>query len=51
MDFIERWLHISPDGGSGLLEAIYLVVAIAVVTGFMLMRRWAARARRNEDRF
>jgi hypothetical protein len=30
MDFIERWLHISPDGGSGLSEALILAVMIAV---------------------
>jgi len=30
MDFIERWLHISPDGGSGLSEALILAVVIAI---------------------
>jgi hypothetical protein len=30
MDFIERWLHISPDGGSGLSEALILAVLIAI---------------------
>jgi hypothetical protein len=30
MDFIERWLHISPDGGSGLSEALILTVLIAM---------------------
>ena len=30
MDFIERWLHISPDGGSGLSEALILAVIIAI---------------------
>jgi hypothetical protein len=30
MDFIERWLHISPDGGSGLSEALILAALIAI---------------------
>ena len=30
MDFIERWLHISPDSGSGLSEALILAVVIAI---------------------
>jgi hypothetical protein len=38
MDFIERWLGISPDGGDGSLEAIY-VIALAVLIGAVVMRR------------
>ena len=30
MDFIERWLHISPDGGSGQSEVLILTVIIAI---------------------
>jgi hypothetical protein len=30
MDLIERWLHLSPDGGSGLSEALILAVLIAI---------------------
>jgi hypothetical protein len=30
MDFIERWLHISPDGGNGASEL--LIVTALVVT-------------------
>ena len=30
MDFIERWLHISPDGGSGLSEALILAVLLTI---------------------
>ena len=30
MDFIERWLHISPDGGNGLSEVLILAVLIAI---------------------
>ena len=32
MDFIERWLHVSPDGGNGTLEfVIYIVLFVALV--------------------
>jgi hypothetical protein len=31
MDFIERWFGISPDGGDGSLEALYIVAFIAVL--------------------
>ena len=38
MDFIERWLGISPDGGDGSLEAVY-VIALAVLIGAVVTRR------------
>ena len=37
MDFIERWFHISPDGGNGSLEILY-VVAIAALVVIALSR-------------
>ena len=41
MDFIERWLHISPDGGNGSSELL-IVIAVAVtavsVVGVALRR-------------
>ncbi len=42
MDFIERWLQISPDGGNGTLEAAYLV-ALLGIGGLVLARRWLWR--------
>jgi hypothetical protein len=41
MDFIERWFGISPDGGDGSLEALYLVVPliVAAVIVFRVFRR------------
>ena len=30
MDFIERWFHISPDGGNGTFEGLY-------IGGFLVM--------------
>ena len=31
MDFIERWLGLSPDGGDGSTEALFLFAAVAVL--------------------
>jgi hypothetical protein len=37
MDFIEQWLHISPDGGNGaselLIVTVIVVTIIAIVIG------------------
>ena len=38
MDFIERWLHLSPDGGSGLSEALILAVLIGIGLIFVSLR-------------
>jgi hypothetical protein len=33
VDFIERWLHLSPDGGNGAYElAVYVVLFVTLVT-------------------
>jgi len=37
VDFIERWFGVSPDGGSGSLEMLY-IVALAVVVGVIVFR-------------
>jgi MYXO-CTERM domain-containing protein len=53
MDFIERIFEVSPDGGSGALEAIYLMVlGLGVaVAGFLVRRRRSARdGRWHHDR-
>jgi len=39
MDFIERWFHVSPDGGNGALEAAYIAVAVGVVVLVIARRR------------
>ena len=31
MDFIERWLHISPDGGNGSSEFIIVTTIVLVI--------------------
>ena len=33
MDFIERYLSFSPDGGDGSFEAMLLLVLVTVITG------------------
>jgi len=48
MDFIERWFGLSPDGGDGSTELLY-IVAFVVVLGLILGRKhifkvlWARR--------
>jgi hypothetical protein len=42
MDFLERYFHISPDGGSGMTEASYVVTTALVL--FVLRYRPALRA-------
>lgn len=31
MDFIERWFGVSPDGGSGLTEVLWIVAIVVAV--------------------
>ena len=38
MDFFERWFHVSPDGGDGTLEALF-IAAFAVVAALVVFRR------------
>ena len=42
MDFIERWFGIYPDGGTGALEMVYLVM---FAVGGALARHWCSRRR------
>jgi hypothetical protein len=37
MDFVERWFHVSPDGGNGLYEVALLLGV--VLLGFLVYRR------------
>ena len=50
MDFIERWLHVSPDNGSGATETIYVVAGAALVIVLFARRRLAAFAKWCADR-
>ena len=39
MDFIERWFGVSPDGGNGSLELIYVAVAMMAVALWLHWRQ------------
>ena len=39
MDFIERFFHLSPDGGNGTTEIIWLAVAIFAVASILFRKR------------
>jgi hypothetical protein len=47
MDFIEHLFGIAPDGGSGLLEAAYFLVATVLITGWARWRRPDVRSARR----
>jgi MYXO-CTERM domain-containing protein len=50
MDFIEQWFGVSPDGGDGSLELLWIVAVVVAVAAFVLRRRiiaWFARRRPN----
>lgn len=52
MDFIERWFGLSPDGGDGSLEALYLVAFVAVIAAIVFrrqLRRWLRPTGRSRD--
>ena len=36
MDFIERVFGVSPDGGNGSLELVYITAAVVIVVGAYL---------------
>ena len=51
MDFIEQWFGVSPDGGDGSLELLYVVAVVVVVLAAIFRRRiigWLAA--RSTDR-
>jgi hypothetical protein len=45
MDFIEKWFGLSPDGGDGSLEVLWLVaiIAVAIVIFRTILVRLAAK--------
>ncbi len=48
MDFIERWFHVSPDGGNGMLEtAILISLGLASVALLYSLRQRKLHSRRS----
>ena len=47
MDFIEQWLGLSPDGGNGSVEILYLL-ALAMTVGAVFWR-WKKRRRHRRS--
>ncbi len=45
MDFIERWFHVSPDGGNGMTE-LTILTAFAVLVAVIYCRRQVAELTR-----
>jgi hypothetical protein len=45
MDFIEQWFGVSPDGGSGATELLYIIV-VGLVLALILRRRIAPHVSR-----
>jgi hypothetical protein len=45
MTMIEQWLHVSPDGGSGTLEALFFAAPLLVMTLAFGMDKIAALRR------
>jgi LPXTG-motif cell wall-anchored protein len=41
MDFFERWFGVSPDGGDGSLEILWIGVIIVALVAFVFRRRIA----------
>ena len=50
MDFIERWFGVSPDGGDGSLEMLYLIAIVVVVGGFVFRKHLRQLMGWNRDR-
>ena len=51
MDFIERWFHLSPDGGSGSTEALYVGVLAFVLAAIIFRKGLGGFVRRCANRF
>jgi hypothetical protein len=47
MDFIEQWFGISPDGGDGSLEALWIGAIVIVILALAFRRRIIARLSRT----
>lgn len=41
MDFIEQWFGVSPDGGNGSLEVLWIAAIVIAVAAVVFRRRIA----------
>jgi hypothetical protein len=48
MDFIEKWFGISPDGGDGSLETLYLIAIFFVIAAVVFRGRLIRLIRRQD---
>jgi hypothetical protein len=48
VDWIEKLIGISPDGGNGLTELVLIAALVCLVAGLVLRRR-AGQARRRRE--
>lgn len=49
MDFFEQWFGISPDGGTGSLELLYLAVIVAIILIVVFRKQIMAMIRQWRD--
>lgn len=49
MTTIKQWLHLSPDGGSGALEALFLAAPLLVMTLALGLNKIAALRRDSRN--
>jgi hypothetical protein len=42
MDFIERWFGVSPDGGDGSLEVLWIIGIVVALAAIVFRRRISA---------
>lgn len=47
MDFIERWFGVSPDGGDGTLELLYIGVGALIALALLRWIVYRVRYRRS----
>jgi LPXTG-motif cell wall-anchored protein len=40
MDFVEKLFGISPDGGDGSTELMYIIVLLIAIAGWITLRRF-----------
>ena len=51
MDFFEKWFGVSPDGGDGSLEVLWIVVIVVAVVAVAFRRQiigWLSSRKTNQ---